>query len=134
MVRVNALKLGVIVLLMASAAGCSASTPEIEGPSKDGGSYESPDDIADALTDAGLECSGLREAPLSNDAVQTQTCTSGDEPLTLRVFSDPTDLDAEIEAFDAGEEGMLVGENWSLVGPSAYVEDAHAKLGGEIDS
>lgn len=134
MVRVNALKLGVIAMCLASAAGCSAATSA--GPPKNGGSYNSPEDIAEALDQAGLECSGLQKADRASDTIQTHNCTSGDEMVTLRVFTERQDVEGELDAFDGAAmfagESILAGENWTIVATSDYVEDAHKALGGEL--
>lgn len=134
MVRVNALKLGVTVLFLAAAAGCSASTSN--GPPENGGSYDSPEQLAEALKDAGLECSGLREMPKADDPDMTKDCTSNDGDLILRIYTDDADLHNERVAFEDAfflkDKTMLAGKNWTIVGPDVYIDDAAEKLGGDI--
>lgn len=134
----NALKLGVIVLFLAAAAGCSASTSAAEksdGPPKDGGSYESPVDIVETLDKADVECSGLSEMPGADDPAMTQNCTAAGENVIVRVFDSTGELDRERGAFDGAGifegKSMQVGVNWNLVGPHGFVDDAADVLGGE---
>lgn len=128
-----------MVLFLASVAGCSASTPAAKEPDKppaDGGSYESPVDIVETLDQAGIECAGLSEMPGAEDPAMTQNCTGGGDNVIVRVIHDRSELDAEVQAFDGAGlfkgESMVVGKNWNLVGVTAFVEDAHKKLGGDL--
>lgn len=135
----NALKLGVIVLLLASAAGCSASTSTTDkpaGPPKNGGTYDTPADIVEALEDEGVMCDGLHEMPDAEDPAMTQKCSGHGGDVIVRVFDYPAELEAEREAFDGAGifegKGMLVGKNWNLLGLKSFAEAAHEKLGGKL--
>ena len=136
---VNPLRLGVILIALATAAGCTTSTPDPEsapttnsGPPADGGSYESIADLTDAMDTNGLRCTELEET-----VTGTATCNNGQVDVNLRIIDSPTALDQEIKAMEEAvwmPDGltMLAGVNWTMVSNESYIRDAQEELGGRI--
>ena len=126
---------GVLLVVLASAAGCSTSdTPETDAPPADGGSYEEAGSITYALSQHDLACANLRQAPAGPEAWVCDT--EAGEAVTIRV-NGPEDVAAEVTAMEDAtflddDVSMLSGVNWTLLGPDSYVEDAHAVLGGTV--
>jgi hypothetical protein len=104
---------------------------------KPNSSYYSADELAKAINDAGTPC-GLRHArgQLPGRDEQFKCELHSRDSLFITVYTNPPDRLKEVE--DAESHGLhapggmlLVGPNWTIVGPAAVIERLETTLGGQ---
>lgn len=122
---------------MAAAAGCSTTTPQAQEPTPaDDGSYESPQDVADALESNGMRCDGYEALSSTVGPGKTGECEGVNDRILITVFDSSADLDLEVEMTaemrDSQGWGMLYGANWLIVAVPEEVTDIQTRIGGEI--
>lgn len=111
-----------------SLAACSASGPTPPAPPADGGTFETLDDLKEAVTSAGLLCP---ELVLHNDAKYSASSGSCSEDLSLAVYSNDVSLESQVDLWEPIDRGSInVGKNWTVVSPDPKL--IQQKLGGTV--
>ncbi|WP_157270350.1 hypothetical protein [Paraoerskovia marina] len=90
--------------------------------------YRTIGEFKDAAVEAGLECDDFTEATdLPETTWQQGTC--GD--VTLSLYRAQEDKDTTTAAYE-GDDTVLVGPNWTVVGPQDAIDTVQPGLGGEV--
>ena len=124
----NRLTLGTataIIALSLAACSTSAATP----PPADGGTFETIDDLKEAVESAGLVCPELvLDTPPSKFSTSSGNCG---EFISLAIYSDDMYLESQLDWWrPAGQRSVNVGKNWTVVSedPKLLQKD----LGGTV--
>lgn len=119
--------LGAAVAITALSLG-SCSSPDVTLPA-DGGTYETLDDLKEAVESAGLLCPELVvDRPPSKFSAASGNCS---EDLSLAVYSTDASLESQLEFWrPVGQRSINVGKNWTVV--TADPKLIQKKLGGAV--
>lgn len=133
------------VVACAALAGCggdqtaSAKKPAASKSAvpKDGGSYDTPDDVITAMGDAGIPCSAPSPVADPTNANADTRCSADGEEIVVRTYDshDLAQQQAQLEMdLMAGVSGVniVVGVDWTVSGPPSFAERVHTKLGGSL--
>ncbi|MDT3331387.1 hypothetical protein Q9S78_11980 [Microbacterium sp. KSW-18] len=115
-----------VALLIGSATGCTAQTPEPEQTQL--GRISTIDELKDAFIDAGGVCN-WKQTDVVTDATASGECS---DQTVLMLFADMDEKEELVSFLSEGsisEPTILVGENWVINSPEA--EDMQGALGGE---
>ena len=114
------------VVMAASLASCS--TPEAKQPPAAGGTFDTIDDLKDAVELAGLSCP---ELVLHNDAKYSASSGSCGELLSLAVYGSDASLETQLDFWKPiGQRAINVGKNWTVVSEDSKL--IQRKLGGTV--
>jgi hypothetical protein len=122
------------------------------GSSANGSHFNSPSEIAGALTVAGIECNGYEDVEVGTEADETfgpdprsaaGTCDNDGIELALEMFED--DAHAEQyrkqgdmlacsfgEAFGISQFSYAFGENWAAVSDDNLGDELHRQVAAEL--
>lgn len=122
----------------ATAASASPSAPASSGPPVDGGTYESPLLLVDALNKGGVACARYEAIANPSGATARGRCYVGPDEYTIGIYASASDARAQPD-FQAellkgvSDVDMVLGRNWTVgcPGPTTCREVAEA-LGGEV--
>ena len=124
----NRLTVGAATAIFAlSLASCSTS--EATPPPADGGTFETIDDLKEAVESAGLVCPELvLDTPPAKYASSSGSCG---EFLFLATYSNDMYLASQLDfAKSAGQRSINVGKNWTVV--SEDPKRIQKSLGGTV--
>ena len=124
----NRLTVGTATAVIAlSLASCSTS--DATPPPADGGTFETIEDLKEAVESAGLRCPELvLNTPPAKYASSSGSCG---EFLFLATYSSDTSLQSQLDfGTPAGQRSVNVGKNWTVV--SEDPERIQKKLGGTV--
>lgn len=115
------------VILAFSLASCSGSAPT--RPPEDGGTYESIDDLREAVESAGLLCQELvLDTPPSKFSATSASCS---EFTYLAIYTDDVYLSAQLDFWrPVGQRAINVGKNWTVVSEDPKL--IQKNLGGSV--
>lgn len=120
--------------LVAALAGCgSAATSSASAPPADGGTFGTVADLRDAFTRAGGTCDNWKEAASPTfSAAQQGNCNY----LTFSTYATDDDKQVYITYFRdysaGGNNAILVGQNWLILGAADLIAEAESLLGGVV--
>lgn len=114
-------------IIAVSLASCSTS--ELTPPPADGGTFETIEDLKDAVESAGLRCPELvLDTPPAKYASASGSCG---EFLFLATYSNDMYLEQQLDfAKSAGQRAINVGKNWTVVSEDPKL--IQKKLGGTV--
>lgn len=124
----NRLTLGTATAIIAvSLASCSTS--DVTPPPADGGTFETIEDLKDAVESAGLRCPELvLNTPPAKYASSSGSCG---EFLFLATYSSDMYLEQQLDfAKSAGQNAINVGKNWTVVSEDPKL--IQKNLGGTV--
>ena len=112
----------IIALALASCSTSDVTPPE------DGGTYETLDDLREAVELAGWLCPDL---VLHNDAKYSASSGSCGEGLSLAVYANDVSLESQLDMWrPLGQFSINVGKNWTVVTVDPKL--IQRKLGGAV--
>lgn len=99
-----------------------------------GGSYETLEDLKDAVEKAGVDCepdNSVTEVDVSGKAM---TCNSAN---ILYVYKDPDMMQQWIEMVDEERQGIIeahwvIGKDWIVISNEETANKLQPKIGGEV--
>lgn len=109
------------LLSVALLAGCAG------GPPAGGGTYESANDVKDALVKAGGACDNWTG---DNKVLKAKSSGSCGTKYAVMVFDDTAALTEWRSMIKSLEMNGVSGKNWAISG--AIPEDVQKKLGGDV--
>lgn len=95
-------------------------------------SYESAEDLRDAVLASGGDCPGETVDGQEGDGELLIRCS---DTLTLRLFANEEELKVGKLGFAIGfmdDDSILAGPNWIVQGPTGELDDIQETLGGEL--
>ncbi|TPV53289.1 hypothetical protein FJ661_01480 [Pseudarthrobacter phenanthrenivorans] len=107
----------------------SCSTSEVPQPPADGGTFETIDDLKEAVKSVGLACQELvLDKPPSKFAASSASCG---EFTYLAIYSDDQHLESQLDFWrPAGQRAINIGKNWTVI--SEDPELIQKSLGGSV--
>ena len=107
----------------------SCSTSDATPPPEDGGTYESIDDLQEAVESAGLVCQELvLDTPPSKYSASSASCS---EFTYLAIYTDDVHLEAQLDFWrPVGQRAVNVGKNWTVVSEDPKL--IQKNLGGSV--
>ncbi|MFG3418755.1 hypothetical protein [Micromonospora sp. NPDC048063] len=140
------------LLLLAALAGCTSAPEPAAAPSSppattsaaaaappvDGGTYESPLLLVDALVKGGINCARYEAVAQPTGAVARGSCWVGAEEYTIGIYASAADAreqpNAEAEMLEGvADVDLVLGRNWTVGCPDpAACRAVAAVLGGEV--
>ena len=124
----NRLTLGTATAIIAvSLASCSTS--DVTPPPADGGTFETIEDLKEAVESAGLRCPELvLDTPPAKFASSSGSCG---EFLFIATYSNDMYLESQLDfARSGGQRSINVGKNWTVLSPDPKL--IQQTLGGTV--
>lgn len=100
-------------------AAATAPSPSKSAPPVDGGTYDSPVVLVDALSKAGINCANYEAIAEPTGAVARGSCYVGEEEWTIGIYASAADAREQPRMLAATLEGisdvnMVLGRNWTV--------------------
>ncbi|MEH0937743.1 hypothetical protein [Micromonospora psammae] len=115
-----------------------SAAPATSGPPVDGGTYDSPLVLVDALRKGGIDCTGYSAIAQPRGAVARGNCHVNGDEYTVGIYASAADARAQPNAMAELLKGvapvdLVLGRNWTVGCPDPQACQAVASvLGGEV--
>ncbi|MET8832870.1 hypothetical protein ABZV78_02990 [Micromonospora sp. NPDC004540] len=120
------------------ASPLGSTAPATSGPPVDGGTYDSPLLLVDALRKGGIDCTGYSAIAQPRGAVARGNCHVNGDEYTVGIYASASDARAQ-PAMEAellkgvAPVDLVLGRNWTVGCPDQQACQAVASvLGGEV--
>jgi hypothetical protein len=116
----------------------TSPSPAVPKPPVDGGSYESPLLLVEALVKGGIDCTGYEAVASPTGAIARGSCYVGAEEYTVGIYKNAAQARQQPRALAKMLEGasdmdLVLGRNWTVGCPDLPSCRAVAGvLGGEV--
>ncbi|MBM0255512.1 hypothetical protein [Micromonospora sp. 4G55] len=116
----------------------ASPTPSAPRPPADGGSYDSPLVLVEALGKGGITCTGYSAIAQPRGALARGNCYVGGEEYTVGIYKSPAQARQQPNTMAELLEGvsdvnLVLGRNWTVGCPDQpSCQQVAAVLGGEV--
>ncbi|MEU4782714.1 hypothetical protein [Micromonospora sp. NPDC023633] len=116
----------------------ASPTPAAPKPPVDGGKYESPLLLVEALGEGGIDCTGYEAVASPTGAIARGSCYVAGEEYTIGIYKSATQARQQPNALakllkGVADMDLVLGRNWTVGCPDQpSCREVAAVLGGEV--